>query len=273
MVLNQLARTLNQLKSNVDKIIEKDIDISKPFDFTKTLYDFKERKNSYIVTSFENNLKELQRLAVNLLQAHQHDEIKFSEIKHIMDLIKQIKSYKNENTKENKTDEIKNCIDKIGHVVASLNIDAATPASSTNTARNNLETRFRINFNLDKLPDEIKSELQADLEELQKCYYSNCYRSSVIICGRILEMALHRKYFEVTGFDILEKNPGIGLGNLIAKLRDKNVELDPGLTQQVHLINQVRIFSVHKKKTAFYPTKPQTQAIILYTVDILNKMF
>ena len=32
---------------------------------------------------------------------------------------------------------------------------------------------------------------------------------------------------------------GIGLGNLIAKLKDKNVNLDPALTNQIHLINQL----------------------------------
>ena len=84
---------------------------------------------------------------------------------------------------------------------------------------------------------------------------------------------MHRKYFETTGKDILEKNPGIGLGNLIGKLSEKNVKFDPGLTHQIHLINQVRIFSVHKKKEAFYPNKDQANAMVLYTLDVLWKMF
>ncbi len=88
-----------------------------------------------------------------------------------------------------------------------------------------------------------------------------------------METALHRKYFDATGQDILEKNPGIGLGNLIAKLAEKGVQLDPGLTQQIHLINNIRVFSVHKKQRTFYPTKIQVEAIILYTLDALEKMF
>jgi hypothetical protein len=88
-----------------------------------------------------------------------------------------------------------------------------------------------------------------------------------------LEVGLHRKYFDVTGHDILEKSPGIGLGKVVAKLSEKEVKLDPGLTQQIHLINNVRIFSVHKKQEAFYPTKQQTQAMVLYTLDILEKIF
>lgn len=131
----------------------------------------------------------------------------------------------------------------------------------------------QLEINLPKLPQEIKDEIEADIKEIKKCYSSGCYRSAVILCGRLLETALHRKYYETTGNDILEKNPGIGLGNLIAKLFEKGVELDPGLTQQIHLVNQVRIFSVHKKQRTFYPSKTQTNAIILFTTDTLEKLF
>jgi len=93
------------------------------------------------------------------------------------------------------------------------------------------------------------------------------------LCGRVMETALHRKYYEATGQDLLEKAPGIGLGNLIAKLSEKGVKLDPGLTNQIHLINQVRVFSVHTKQDAFIPSKMQAQAIVLYTIDILEKVF
>ncbi|MGM5487946.1 MAG: hypothetical protein ACQESG_03280 [Nanobdellota archaeon] len=123
------------------------------------------------------------------------------------------------------------------------------------------------------LPSDIRDEVTMDIKELHKCFSSGCYRSVVVLCGRIIEVALHRKYFEVTGQDILEKNPGIGLGKLIAKLSEKNVAFDPGLTQQIHLINQVRVFSVHKKQEPFYPTESQSRAIMLFTLDVLEKMY
>lgn len=129
-----------------------------------------------------------------------------------------------------------------------------------------------INFSMPKIHSDIKGEVEADLKELGKCYELGCYRSAVIICGRILETVLHRKYYEVTGNDALEKSPGIGIGNLIAKLNEKNVKFDPGLTQQIHLINQVRVFSVHKKQEPFYPTQMQTHAIILFTLDSVRKI-
>jgi len=122
------------------------------------------------------------------------------------------------------------------------------------------------------LPLSIEPDVMADIRELKRCFNAKCYRSSTILCGRILETALHRKYFEATNKDILETSPGIGLGNLIAKLNNK-IEFDPGIKDQIHLINKVRISSVHKKKEAFFPTKQQAYAIILYTLDILKKLF
>jgi len=130
-----------------------------------------------------------------------------------------------------------------------------------------------IAFNAKKVPEDIRQELLADVAELQKCFSSACYRSSVILCGRILETALHRKYYEVTNNDLLEKAPGIGLGNVIAKMAEHGIELDPGLANQIHLINQVRVWSVHKKQTPFNPSKAQAHAIMLYTFDVIEKLW
>jgi hypothetical protein len=128
-------------------------------------------------------------------------------------------------------------------------------------------------YRIPKLPGEIREDVSADLNEIQKCMNAACYRSAVILCGRVMETALHRKYFEATNNDLLEKAPGTGLGTLIAKLSEHGVKLDPGLPNQIHLINQVRVFSVHTKKEPFSPSKTQAEAIVLYTIDILDKLF
>lgn len=123
------------------------------------------------------------------------------------------------------------------------------------------------------LPEEIREDINADIEEMNKTYNAGCYRSTAILCGRILEVALHMKYYKATGVDLLEKSPGIGLGKIVAKLSEKNITFDPGLMQQIHLINNVRISSVHIKQKPFKPTKAQAQAMMLYTLDILEKVF
>ncbi len=124
-----------------------------------------------------------------------------------------------------------------------------------------------------RVPFEIHDDIQADIEEIKKCMENKCYRSAVILCGRILETALHRKYYEATNTDLLEKSPGLGLGNLVARLSEHGIKLDPGLGNQIHLINQVRIHSVHQKQDAFKPSEAQARAIVLYTTDVLEKLF
>jgi hypothetical protein len=124
-----------------------------------------------------------------------------------------------------------------------------------------------------KLPSDIRDDVFFDLAEVERCFNAEAYRSVMILCARILETALHRKYYDATGKDLLETSPGIGLGNLISKLRESGIEIDPSLTQQVHLINNVRIFSVHKKSVPFQPSREQAQATLLFTIDILKKLF
>ncbi|MSR85945.1 hypothetical protein EXS74_00950 [Candidatus Woesearchaeota archaeon] len=136
-----------------------------------------------------------------------------------------------------------------------------------------VKEKEEMKFNITRIPEDVQGEVLADLEELRKCYDTKCYRSCIILCGRLLEVGLHKKYYQTTGVDILEKHPDIGLGNLIAKLLEKGVKLDPGLTQQIHLIINVRISSVHKKKDVFKPSKAHTNAIILFTLDTLEKLF
>ena len=123
------------------------------------------------------------------------------------------------------------------------------------------------------VPGNVKDEVDADWKEANDCFESGLYRSCVILCGRILEIALHSKYYQITGIDLLEKAPGTGLGNLIAKLSDRGAFIDPGLSNQIHLINQVRIHSVHKKSYPFMPGRDQAQAIMLYTKDAIEKLF
>ena len=130
-----------------------------------------------------------------------------------------------------------------------------------------------LSIKIPSMPEEVKGEISADLKEAQKCFEAACYRSCVVLCGRIMETALHRKFYEATATDLLETNPGVGLGKLIAKLRESSVKFEPGITQQIHLINQVRVYSVHQKNDAFEPSKAQAHAMILYTLDVLEKLF
>lgn len=160
---------------------------------------------------------------------------------------------------DGKVEEALKISDKILGIIENLN---------NSDTKNTLDADLKTN-----LPLEIKREIESDFKEIKKCFNAGCYKSVIILCGRILEIALHRKYYDATQIDILEKSPDIGLGNLVAKLKEKDVKLDPGISQQIHLINQLRVFSVHKKKDEFNPSKEQSHAMVLYTVDVLSKLF
>lgn len=242
--MHELKRVVRILRADLYVLIKKNLSLEskKP-----NVSDFKSQQHNALVKSIFAN--------INLLEKHSHrlakhplDEIWFKG--HPLDEIWfQINALK----KTKDPHKMLKAIDSIAGVLAGLPQKAAVKLPNINSA--------------------VKDELNADIGEMHRCFNAGCYRSAIIICGRILETALHRKYFEATGNDLLEKAPGIGLGSLVAKLSSKNIEIDPALGNQIHLINQVRIHSVHKKQKSFIPTKTQTRAIMLYTTDILNKLF
>lgn len=244
-------KSLINLQNAISLAIKHKIDLNKNLDKEKALYDYDEKQKIYYFNNLKSNLKLVKSDSLELPQLAKHDIRNQPYINQILELMPEL-----ENKNLLKLDKI---VKKLLLITKQLNFP-----------KQDLEKTFTIPTNI---PQEIKSEIKADIEELNKCFNNSCYRSSIILCGRLLETALHRKYYELTKNDLLEKSPGIGLGNIIAKLKEKNIQLDPAITNQIHLINQIRIFSVHKKKEAFYPTTQQTQATILYTLDILEKLF
>ena len=237
-----------KLSESLKQLVKDDISLTAVVDTSDIFTNYKKRKRYYAIQAFERALHEVRQSAAELQAIRNPTEIAVRD--QIFELLPNLDS------KDSK--QLQKTVSKMV-ILAKLLSTAKNDGFSITAPK--------------RIPDDIAADATADIKELEKCYEHGCYRSCVIMCGRLLETALHRKYYETTDFDILEKNPGIGLGNLVAKLAEKNVKLEPGLTQQIHLINQVRIFSVHKKKEAFYPSKEQTQAIILYTMDCLKKLF
>ena len=236
-----------QLKNALEKAKTYGLELSKKTDFDSSILDYNKRRQLYYQNVIENNTKSIKDFKFDEVGA---EDIDFFKLKN---LVRSIESSYETKDFEKLHKAVSECLD----------IAKQTKLSSVE------KQEIKLNF----IPLEIKNEIEADINEIEKCFDNKCYRSAIILCGRVLEVGLHRKYFEKTGVDSLEKSPGIGLGKLIAKLREKEVNFDPGITQQIHLVNQVRISSVHKQKEAFNPTKEQTQAMILYTIDTLNKLF
>lgn len=252
MMIPDLKRNLELLKQSIQYFKQKGVMPSKST--SRNYANFDKQQEAYYQKNYLTSLHALQYMSSRFDKYNEN---------HIL-LERQLQKLCYADLQTN-LQVIANILDILEGMPAEENIGIPSTKKQRNSS-----VIFQIPKNV---PEEIRAELTADLKELQQCFQNDCLRSSIILCGRMLETALHRKYFDITQFDILEKNPGIGLGTLIAKLKEKGCELDPGLTQQIHLINQVRIFSVHKKQEAFTPSNPQTQAIILYTMDTLQKLF
>lgn len=245
-------KSLEDFQSALQKIKSKNIRLEK--NASEKIYDFKEKKYDYYINLYKTSFNNLMETSLDLNSLVKIDKSNEQEILKINAMLNELKEFYKKNDLKNIEDTLK----KIVELHSKLKLP---------------EKDVIFNINIKNIPESVKFDFRADIKELEKCFSSGCYRSSVMLCGRLLEIALHRKYYEITNQDLLEKSPGIGLGKIIAKLVEKNIKFDPGLTQQIHLINQIRISSVHKQKDVFYPTKQQTQAMILYTMDILEKLF
>jgi hypothetical protein len=244
------VKCFESLKLALDSALKNNVNLSNKIDSDKAILDYKMNQKKYYHERFEKSLKLLKDYSIQLHSAKQDNEIIQDKMDQIIELV--------------------DTLNGLDINILQKNIKKLDLLSKQVKFPTERDRFVQIPKNI---PTDIKVDVVLDLDELERCYENECYRSCVILCGRILEAVLHRKYFEATGFDILEKNPGIGLGNLIAKLKDKGVLTDPALTNQVHVINQTRIFSVHKKKEPFNPSQQQTQAMILYTMDIIDKLF
>ncbi len=251
-----MPESLESFKKSADKLSKCIDEIeSRSFNARKRNFNlsYGENKANYLAGSVSSYLKELKMHAWAFSEAARLDNESEEKAVRILGLIKKAEKQKNGDLSG-----IAECVAEMRDIAEGLDL-----------AKGHAD---EPDFRMPMLPASIEPEVKADVRELKRCFSAKCYRSSVILCGRILETALHRKYFEITGNDILETNPGVGLGKLIAKLNDK-VEFDPAIKDQIHLVNKVRISSVHKKANVFFPTRQQAYAIILYTADIINKLF
>ena len=274
MNLKQFKITLQEIKEKVLVASQQKVNLKRVVSDGSYIYDYKFNKAKYLADRIKRSAGELVTQIEGVHKKNRNKRFEewltkvminarfiveqYLEPNKVIPIIEQI---------ERDLEEIEK-VEKLESEIRSFEKEAAaTPLPKSS------REEIRLNFSIQNLPEEINDNIEADVYELQKCFDASCYRSSIILCGRLLETALHRKYFEVTGKDALEKNPGIGLGKLVARMREKEIRLDPGLPQQIHFINQVRIFSVHTKQEAFNPSKNQAQATILYTMDVLGKLF
>ncbi|MBI4919232.1 hypothetical protein HY837_04830 [archaeon] len=249
MGLSEFKKSIKEASTALDQALSNKVDFESDAK-TTPLLDYKGIQKEYYKRNFRQMIVMLEKQSLGIQELAGLNENNAR-------IINDVNTCTNELKNTSKASALRELIDDLAYYAEQL--------------KETSSIKIQVNSNL--LPDEIKSEILADIQETGLCFNAGCYRSAIILCGRILETALHRIHYDLTKNDLLEKSPGLGIGNLVAKIKEKGIELDPGLGNQVHLINQMRIYSVHKKQTAFEPSKTQAHAIILYTLDILDKLF
>lgn len=244
-----LKKSISELKSILNEVQRRAINLDEKFN---NVFDFKKREQDYYKRLLNGQLRKVKaNLAEGMLYGKNEHRDQIQKIKIAIEQIEQKIALNN----------LLEASSIISNLPEIPNIKVEKPLFETKS------------FFLPHVPREVYFEVKSNFDEATICFDNRCYRAATILCGKILEVALHRKYFEVTGKDMLEKAPSIGLGNMLVRLKEANVEIEPGLSNQIHIINQMRVATVHKKAGHFIPSRAQCQATILYTLDALKKLF
>jgi hypothetical protein len=131
---------------------------------------------------------------------------------------------------------------------------------------------LELGIDLELIPFEIRTDIAADIDEIKKCYSSGAYRAAIVFCGRMLEIALARKYFEKTHVDPIKQK--WTLGRLINESKKKIGIFQPGLDSLCETINKVRIPSIHRVREGIYLPTPQDVVGVFHLVQsVLQKLW
>lgn len=129
-----------------------------------------------------------------------------------------------------------------------------------------------LGIDLERIPPEIRTEITTDIEEIKKCYSSGAYRAAIVFCGRILEIALARKYFEKVHIDPIKQK--WTLGQLIRECKRKIGIFQPGLDSLCEAVNKTRIPSVHKSAEGIYlPSSQDIVGVFNLVQSVLQKLW
>ncbi|PIN68791.1 hypothetical protein COV93_08070 [Candidatus Woesearchaeota archaeon CG11_big_fil_rev_8_21_14_0_20_43_8] len=252
-VIIRLRRDLKEIEDALSASGVRGADLSKAKAKAHITLDYKAQRAKYFMNRFSHAIISAKSCVKELEEQHKSMIMTQSNVSAMKELVARFETECNDSHFSNAEKTLKDMKSLLPKV--------------------DMQTTEKIAYDIPALPNAIMLEVTEDLSELKRCLDANCLRSAIILCGRILETILHRKYYEHTNNDLLETSPGIGLGKIIAKMSDAKISLPVGLNEQIHLINNVRIMSVHKKKRIFAPSKGQTQAIVLFTLDTVRTLF
>lgn len=125
-----------------------------------------------------------------------------------------------------------------------------------------------INEQVSKNNLPFKDEIKHDLYELQQCLGICAYRAALAISGRLLELSLKLVCIR-NAIDFSDKWM---VGQLISKITQSGIYLDPSLESVWQIVNQQRIIAVHAKAMSPVPSREQAFMVSFAVIDLLKRL-
>lgn len=125
-----------------------------------------------------------------------------------------------------------------------------------------------VNEQVDKNNLPFREEIKHDLYELQQCLGICAYRAALALCGRLLEICL-KLICTMNGIEFSDKWM---VGQLISKITQSGIYLDPSLESVWQIVNQQRIIAVHTKAMSPIPSREQAFMVSFAVIDLLKRL-
>jgi len=122
------------------------------------------------------------------------------------------------------------------------------------------------------VPPEIREEMLADIQELEVCAEHGANRSALFLCGRILELALGRKFWEETQVDPVVRE--WTLGKLITECEARGILKGlPKLFSLAKIIKDCRNPSVHVTARVYRPTPGEVGGLSQVAASVVQRLY
>jgi hypothetical protein len=128
---------------------------------------------------------------------------------------------------------------------------------------------FRKEFKESHSTEWYFNDIENDLNEISVCLGNNCYRATLALAGRVLELTLKifcaKNQIEVEGQRIM-------VGQILGLIRASGIYVDPSTENIWNLINQQRIIGVHQKSSVPIPSASQANMVCYALLDTMRRV-
>ncbi len=133
---------------------------------------------------------------------------------------------------------------------------------------------FSINWDLLSISkSDVKEDIKRTYKEVVQLFLRGFYVSSIIMCGKVMEICMHQVYFDEKKESLFKINSRIGLGQSFKELVKIGYTFPPETWSVLTLIKEYRNANVHKRVEDNEPTRLETKVVVLLSKKIVLELF